>query len=236
MVTLLGYGGKSMKKPRRDIVEALFMLTTRCNMKCPECLFDIPNRENPRDLTIEEIAQAAEHLYGIECLHLTGGEPTLHRDFAELAGVAKDMFGCRALVLSTNGWGAGRVPTAAFRHFDAIYATQYAPGFYPGFKGNKVQIDLIEQACTGGDTKLVRGTLGAENHVPRSTRPTGQPCHRAGIASVLVHAGRVYPCCASGAMWPETEDTEGVPLDANWRRAIFEVEMPCDRCFLSAAG
>ena len=68
-----------------------FHVTDRCNLDCDHCLRD--PKQKPSDVSIplvERILREAKQLYRSEHVGFTGGEPTLHPEFARLVGVAVD--------------------------------------------------------------------------------------------------------------------------------------------------
>jgi pyruvate-formate lyase-activating enzyme len=69
---------------------------------------------------------------GIERIHLTGGEPSLHPKFKEWAPKFRELFQCRDLTVESNGFGFQRFPEV-FAHFDVVYASLYSEAtFVPG--------------------------------------------------------------------------------------------------------
>ena len=57
-------------------------LTTACDRACPECCCNIPHRPAVHH-PWEYFEAAAKVIYGVERVHLSGGEPTYHPQFAE---------------------------------------------------------------------------------------------------------------------------------------------------------
>jgi len=87
-------------------------LTNICNLHCSYCLrdedalYNSPANFLPVDL-FARIAADARDAMGIEHVMFTGGEPTLHRQFADiLAAVAGSSLTCSFV---TNGWNFDRV-------------------------------------------------------------------------------------------------------------------------------
>ena len=86
-------------------------LTTRCNLRCAHCYVET----GARDMPLERVEEIAAFAQGRGCTHLsfTGGEPTLHPQFARVLRVTVD-HGLKFALVS-NGWGfAGVFPTSAF--------------------------------------------------------------------------------------------------------------------------
>lgn len=81
-------------------------LTELCNFKCIYCLPDGTNQHRPdRFLSLSEI----DHILalftelGIQKVRLTGGEPTLRRDFVDILSLVADYAQIKVLAITTNG-------------------------------------------------------------------------------------------------------------------------------------
>ena len=82
---------------------AMLEITDRCNMSCPVCFADA--RRKGTDLTLDEITTRLETLLEVAGpipLQISGGEPTLHPQLAEIVGLARSC-GFRNIELVTNG-------------------------------------------------------------------------------------------------------------------------------------
>jgi MoaA/NifB/PqqE/SkfB family radical SAM enzyme len=98
-------------------------LTNVCNLHCSYCLRDedalyhTPARFLPVDL-FARVAAGARDAMGVEHIMFTGGEPTLHRQFAEIiAAVAGLSLTCSFV---TNGWHFERVWPLLAEHRDTV--------------------------------------------------------------------------------------------------------------------
>jgi len=78
----------------------IFVLTTECQLSCPHCL---RGEVGPQHLSFEVFRKAIEGArpYGIENVHLTGGEPFLYRQLGEVFAYAERER--LSLTFSTNG-------------------------------------------------------------------------------------------------------------------------------------
>lgn len=67
-------------------------LTYRCNERCVHCYIDDPTRES-LELQFEDYKKVLDELREMGCMSilLTGGEPTLHKDFLRIARYAKQL-------------------------------------------------------------------------------------------------------------------------------------------------
>lgn len=83
-------------------------ITDVCNFRCNYCL---PNGYRPPShkqtfLTVDEIQRIANAFanLGTEKIRITGGEPTLRKDFLEIARTISQTAGIRKVALTTNGY------------------------------------------------------------------------------------------------------------------------------------
>jgi cyclic pyranopterin phosphate synthase len=99
---LIDPDGRAMRYLRLSITDA-------CNFRCQYCLpdgYDGSLHKVKRFLDIDEIRRLLTAFAGLGMtkLRLTGGEPTLRRDFTEIAAMAGTVPGIRKLAFSTNGY------------------------------------------------------------------------------------------------------------------------------------
>ena len=104
-------------------------LTDRCNLACSFCAKGVPFQkdEGKRDLALWEIERISkllkDHHYDI--LKISGGEPTLHRDFAEVTRRLPDLFPGKKYYLATNGAGLRKFRDILYI-YDRIDLSYYA--------------------------------------------------------------------------------------------------------------
>lgn len=82
-------------------------ITDVCNFKCVYCLPDGYQCAHERDfLSLSEIDNTlrAFAYHGIEKVRITGGEPTLRKDFIDVIRAAKDTSGITKVAATTNGF------------------------------------------------------------------------------------------------------------------------------------
>ncbi|WP_227339767.1 MULTISPECIES: GTP 3',8-cyclase MoaA [Sphingopyxis] len=83
-------------------------LTEICNFRCTYCLPEGYRRpcSRPVELSVEEIARAVAAFakLGLWKVRLTGGEPTLRRDFDAVARMVAAVPGIRRVAMTTNGY------------------------------------------------------------------------------------------------------------------------------------
>ena len=84
-------------------------ITDVCNFKCDYCLpngYKIDKSDNRTFITAEEIKRLAKALsqLGVSKIRLTGGEPTIRKDFFEIVNILKENSGIKKTVITTNGY------------------------------------------------------------------------------------------------------------------------------------
>lgn len=86
---------------------ALIEIVNSCNLACPTCFADSPRDPHVDAVPLAElqarIQGVIERKGGIEILQLSGGEPTLHPQFAELLAWCHANPGIDYVLLNTNG-------------------------------------------------------------------------------------------------------------------------------------
>lgn len=92
---------------RRNIEYIRISITDRCNLRCMYCMPEggIEQVEHSDILTYDEIARLCRILAekGISKVKITGGEPLVRKDAAELVRMIKNIPGIDNVTLTTNG-------------------------------------------------------------------------------------------------------------------------------------
>ena len=84
-------------------------ITDVCNFKCGYCLpngYQVDKSDNRKFLQLEEIKRLAKVFskLGVSKIRLTGGEPTVRKDFFEIIKILKNDAGIKRVVITTNGY------------------------------------------------------------------------------------------------------------------------------------
>ncbi len=84
-------------------------ITDVCNFKCGYCLpngYQVDKSDNRKFLHLDEIKRLAKcfHKLGVCKIRITGGEPTVRKDFFEIIKVLKFETGIEKVVITTNGY------------------------------------------------------------------------------------------------------------------------------------
>jgi MoaA/NifB/PqqE/SkfB family radical SAM enzyme len=103
-----------MRRQRGELQTPSFLvlfINSICNMKCDHCFYwtHLNKRD---DLTKDEIFALSRSLGPIENLNLSGGEPFLRREFAEICRQFIDGNGVRQIYVPTNGWYTDKIVQA----------------------------------------------------------------------------------------------------------------------------
>ena len=84
-------------------------ITDICNFKCGYCLpngYQVDKSDNRKFLHLDEIKRLAKCFseLGVYKIRITGGEPTVRKDFFEIIKVLKIESGIKKVVITTNGY------------------------------------------------------------------------------------------------------------------------------------
>ena len=201
-------------------------VTTACDRNCPDCCFGSGQRPAVHYSWPGYFEQAAKHLYGIERIRLTGGEPTPHPDFAQIVEHCKEMFGCKALEIETNGFLARHYERVMAR-FDMIFLSLYgAEGKNGKGTGPGDNRPVVEWLTQNYPTSVFDATQG---FTPRSLRGSGGLCYRGELDIAAYDDGKLYGCCVG----PGIPNAPSVPLTPDWREKLDSLPLPCRDCWYS---
>ena len=89
-------------------------ITDVCNFKCGYCLpngYQIDKSDNRKFLKLKEIGRLTKALseLGVSKIRLTGGEPTIRKDFFDIIKVIKESSGIKKTVITTNGYHLDKI-------------------------------------------------------------------------------------------------------------------------------
>ncbi|MBN1826544.1 MAG: radical SAM protein [Candidatus Eisenbacteria bacterium] len=97
------YAPRIFRKRGTDPLYLIFFVTDRCNARCPHCLLGSGKPTGEGELSLDEYEKIAEGMGPFLFLLLTGGEPFLREDLADIARVFVKKNGVRNLGIPTNG-------------------------------------------------------------------------------------------------------------------------------------
>lgn len=89
-------------------------ITDVCNFKCGYCLpngYQVDKSDHRTFLKIDEIERLARGLseLGVCKIRLTGGEPTIRKDFFDIVKLIKEKPGIKKIVITTNGYRLNKI-------------------------------------------------------------------------------------------------------------------------------
>lgn len=193
-------------------------ITTACNRRCPDCCFHLGGPGfTGQHHDWDYFSHLASYVRGkFDTIVVGGGEPTIHPEFERITREFKDLFGCRALRLATNG-ARVRDYLHLMSEYEVIKLTSF-PGTRP-----------VADALVAADVTTVHYRTDA--HLPWVPRPGhARPCPRGALA--IYWEGRLYKCCVS----PGVEGAQSIELTSNWRDELQLLPLPCDRCPFALRG
>ena len=120
--------------PNRVIDRLALPITRACQRQCPEC----PARAGQDShVPVEELKWAGRLIGPIGKIEVTGGEPSLHPEFAEISAGLKEWFKCGDIMLLTNGGIFGRDENLPLLlHYDRVYVSWYTNDFATRYGGD----------------------------------------------------------------------------------------------------
>ena len=182
----------------RQVTYLRVSITDRCNLRCVYCMppEGIQWKEHASILTYEEIirvieAAAAEGVYGIR---LTGGEPLVRKDLADLVKGIAAVPGIRDISLTTNAMllegVAGDLAAAGLKRINVSLDT--------------LQPERFARITRGGSLeRVMRGIRAAE---------------QAGMTPIKVNAVMMR-----GVNEDELEDLAGLTIENDWHVRFIEM-------------
>jgi MoaA/NifB/PqqE/SkfB family radical SAM enzyme len=81
----------------------ILFINSICNMKCEHCFY-WQSLNQPTDLTLDELVALSRSIGPLETLNLSGGEPFLRKEIAEVCRQFIRENGVRQIYVPTNGW------------------------------------------------------------------------------------------------------------------------------------
>jgi organic radical activating enzyme len=211
-------------------------ITRVCNRKCPECAArEQLTWKNPAlstEVSLDELAWAGSTLGYIPCIDITGGEPTLHTRFSEIASRLHSLFHADRFTLMTNGAIANSPDRLkCLLNFNLVHVTHYTEAFakFHGGRPNTHELHLIKSCLEGSATAL--GVQYYDRHIPYTDGPfINSCCIEAYTNTIAYHNRRLYGCCMSHYL---KLPGKSIPLTPDWRDHLHELDTPCERCFMS---
>jgi MoaA/NifB/PqqE/SkfB family radical SAM enzyme len=120
----------------------VLFINSICNLKCDHCFY-WRNLNQRNDLSFDEIKALARELEPFENLNLSGGEPFLRKEFAEICRFFVTNNGVKEIYVPTNGWYTDKTLTAlesifqekSLRYFVCELSIDGMPEYHDKFRG-----------------------------------------------------------------------------------------------------
>lgn len=121
----------------------ILFINSICNLTCEHCFY-WKNLNQRDDLTFEELEKLSAELGAIENLNLSGGEPFLRPEFAEICGLFIRNNGVKQIYVPTNGYFTERtekqlrgvLESESLELFVCELSLDGMPEFHNRFRGN----------------------------------------------------------------------------------------------------
>lgn len=208
-----------------------------CNLTCKLCSQGTPYQQVKRVIRLPELRRLSTFFrpYEFRTIKLSGGEPTIHPDFAEICQELHALFPAKRYVLATNG-ALLKKYLGALEMFTVVELSHY-----PG------QNDAEYQELLG--MRLPKNVFTMSKHDYAEMIDVFTPQNR-GKVNVFEHCGsprqifkivqnRIYPCCIvfglSNLRKTVTAEEVGVPVDEHWREHLqqLDIERHCKTCWVN---
>jgi MoaA/NifB/PqqE/SkfB family radical SAM enzyme len=211
-------GAYAAVAPHR-LFQLVFFVTARCNARCKMCFYleaiEQANRNLPNELSLDEIRTLAAKLGHLPYLSLSGGEPFLRRDLADVVDALVTLTRPVLVSIPTNAAYPDRVDAAmrglTERHpltqfdiqlsLDGVGAThdevRQVPGLFERLMETHARLDKL---------RAERGNFGVKIVITYSTFNQHQVAALLDYIEANMPADRVILAKAHGNCAPEAKD------------------------------
>jgi Predicted Fe-S oxidoreductases len=126
----------------------ILFINSLCNMRCDHCFYwQALNKQD--DLTVEEIFALSDELGTVENLNLSGGEPFLRKEFAQICTRFIRNNGVKQIYVPTNGYFTDRTVEHVSNTLESpgleLFAVELSldgmPAFHDEFRGARHAFD-----------------------------------------------------------------------------------------------
>lgn len=181
-------------------MNACLVVTTRCNLRCPDCM---AGRSADDDMSISQVKRIARGSWKFHQISITGGEPTLWANLHEATHILKSTGTAEYVKVISNGYQAKAQDYGAA---DSIQISHYG-------------------AVNIRDILRLKRELGSRLRVNNVTHRRVEPAPEGEVECTSKHPTfygyRVYPCAAAWRIAPECGVPNGAALaaiDPGWCR------------------
>lgn len=194
---------------------------------CPDCAHNTPVRTKDTSIvphvSWEYILESALYLKGCK-IKLTGGEPTIHPDFPDIAKHLKKIFNTPSLEMDTNGFNCLKY-FDYLEYFDKICFSHYIKGDF--FTEKEDNTNILNALKENKNIKLE--VFDIDFFHRRGVNTKSKPCYRSEIETISYMDGLLFPCCIGLG----NENAVGIKPSENWRKEILDVPFKCNNCLFA---
>ena len=145
----LSYQSVRSQQPQTPQFLVIF-INSICNLSCEHCFY-WRNLNKRDDLTFDEFKQLSEELGAFENLNLSGGEPFIRPDFAEVCSLFVKNNGVKIIYVPTNGYFTERTEKQlrkllkldSLQLFVLEFSIDGLPDYHNSFRGNPKSFDNL---------------------------------------------------------------------------------------------
>jgi len=103
-------------------------ITDFCNLQCKNCGQGTPWHKSKKAMSVDHLLNISKFFKAneFEIIKVSGNEPTLHKEFADICNSLKSLFPANKYYLATNGFNLGKY-LSDIKIFDRIDVSCY-PG------------------------------------------------------------------------------------------------------------
>lgn len=151
----------------------ILFVTSRCNAKCSFCFYgdNIARSQPGHELSIDEYCAISKHSGSVPYLLISGGEPVLRDDLAEIIGCFIKNGGSRFVTVPSNGLSPDRTADLFLyltdhypeTHFRASLSLDYMDERHDSLRGVKGCVDsVVETAGRIAQLRKIRRNLSMD--------------------------------------------------------------------------
>lgn len=212
-------------------------ITDFCNLNCSLCSQGTPWQKNKRIISLNELERFSKLVkpFEFQVIKLSGGEPTLHPQFAEICDNLKKLFSAHRYKLATNGFRLEKFINY-LEVFDDIELTHYF-GRNDEIFGKLVKLNLPNMTPVDKQDYQELEDIFQEKNLNKTN--IYKHCSYSEIFKIV--QDRIYPCCVifgQSVVKDINLDTISVPLDENWRENLAKINLEpyCRHCYIDVPG
>jgi hypothetical protein len=212
------------------------VITDFCNLECKLCAQGTPYVKDKQVLSLHRIRELSEYfkLQKFRTIKISGGEPTLHPEFAQLCAEIKSLFSAEHYVLATNGYLLEKYLNE-IKVFDTIDLTEY-PGHNSQVYERLCALNIPGlHACVRHEYVELMDIFSTKNAHKKNIFRNCVFSYPGGHVKIV--QDRIYPCCVVFGLSQVRQgiacDNISVKLDKDWKRNLskLDIEEYCRMCF-----